>query len=198
MKSFSKILGLTLVLALFTSCDQDPIVFGSNSFIQLRDAADLAVVENSGDEVSVAVQLGAPQSSDTTVNFETTGDASRYSVSSSSIVIPAGETEGSITFTAIDDDEINGDVDIVISLSASSGLPVGIGGNPESAASRTVTIVDDNVPCNNYVLTFVTDRWGSEIMWDILDSSGSVVASGGPYTDLAANGTLKLMKLTLT
>lgn len=188
MKSFFKYLGLALVMSLYTNCEEDLIVFNDSSFVQLQDASAVSVVENSGAVVSIVAQLGAPQDTDTTVSFETTGDASRFSLSSSSVVIPAGETQGFITLTPTDDDDINGDIDITISLSASSDLPVGIGGNPLSDASKVITIVDDNVPCNNYVLTFVTDRWGSKDIWDILDSNGTTVATGGPYTDLAANG----------
>lgn len=41
----------------------------------------------------------------------------------------------------------------------------------------------------NYTLTVVQDRYGSEITWEVLDASDNVVASGGPYANLSSNGT---------
>ena len=35
----------------------------------------------------------------------------------------------------------------------------------------------------------VTDAYGSETTWDIKDANGMIVLSGGPYSDLGANGT---------
>ena len=41
----------------------------------------------------------------------------------------------------------------------------------------------------DYTLTVVQDRYGSEITWEVLDASNTVVASGGPYQNLQASGT---------
>ncbi len=42
-----------------------------------------------------------------------------------------------------------------------------------------------------HVFTFLQDRYGSESTWKFFeDATGTVVAQGGPYADLAANGTL--------
>jgi hypothetical protein len=42
-----------------------------------------------------------------------------------------------------------------------------------------------------HVFTFTQDRYGSESSWKIIDdATGATIASGGPYTDLAATGTL--------
>lgn len=38
-------------------------------------------------------------------------------------------------------------------------------------------------------VTIVQDRYGSEISWEVVNSAGTTVASGGPYSDLSANGT---------
>ncbi|MFK7832788.1 MAG: hypothetical protein AB8B52_05910 [Winogradskyella sp.] len=187
MKNIYKFLILTVVTVFLVGCDEELVAIDNNTFVQLKDGSPISLPENSGQVVSITAQLGSPQTVDVTIDFEADGDASRYALSSGSIVILAGETEGIVEFTPIDDDEINGDVDITVAISSSSDLPVGIAGLG-SGASQVITIVDDNVPCNNFVLTFVTDRWGSEIIWDIVDASGAVVATGGPYTDLAANG----------
>lgn len=41
---------------------------------------------------------------------------------------------------------------------------------------------------NEAVVKITTDRYGSETTWNIKNSTGTVVASGGPYTDASANG----------
>ena len=40
--------------------------------------------------------------------------------------------------------------------------------------------------CNDFVLTLNEDNYGSERTWDITDADGSVVESGGPYSDTDA------------
>lgn len=189
-----KILSLVLLVCLsatFQNCEEDLVVFDTSNFIQLDSDAAVSVTENSGATVVVSAILGSPQSTDTSVNFDISGtaDASRYTLSGSSFTIPAGETSGSITFTPVDNDAIDGDVDVVFTLSSSSGLPVGLGGEAVNAYSRTITIVDDNVPCNDYVLTVNNDTYGDETFWDILDSNGDTAASGGTYSTVSGGST---------
>ncbi len=42
---------------------------------------------------------------------------------------------------------------------------------------------------DQYVFTVVQDRYGSEITWEFINNSGTVIASGGPYQDLNSSGT---------
>lgn len=41
---------------------------------------------------------------------------------------------------------------------------------------------------NEAVVKVTTDQYGSETTWNIKNSAGTIVASGGPYTDAAASG----------
>jgi len=186
MKNIYKLLTFIVLFASFTSCEEDLIVYDNASFLQLLDDSAVSVVENSGDVIEIVAILGSAQSTDTTVSFSVTGDDSRFTISGSSVVIPAGETSGTITFSPIDNETIDGDTVVVIGLADSNGLPVGVGGEGINSVNKTITLIDDNVPCNNYVITVVSDRWGSEVMYDILDSNGAVVVSGGPFSDTAA------------
>ncbi len=52
--------------------------------------------------------------------------------------------------------------------------------NETTAAGNTV----------NLYFNVTQDRYGSETTWKIKSSTGAVIASGGPYANLAANGTL--------
>ena len=188
MKNIFKIGALMLLTAgVFTSCDPEAVVFSDVDFVQLSNDAAVSIVENSGGSVSVTAILGGPRSSDVTVSFDVTGDASRFTLTpGNTVTIPAGETSGTLTFTPIDDDDINGDIDVVIALSESNTLGIGIGGGGFASVSKTITIVDDNVPCNDVLVSVTTDRWGDETSWEITDGSGSVLASGGPYSFLGA------------
>jgi hypothetical protein len=185
MKKILKIIPLVCLALTLQNCEEDLIIYGEDSFVQLENDAVASVVENSGTSVPVNVLLGSPQASDVTVNFDITGSAtaSRYTLSSSAITIPAGETSGSISLTPVDNEEIDGDVDVILTLSSSSSLPVGVGGEAVNSVQKTITIVDDNVPCNDVLVSITTDRWGSENSWTITDDSGAQVASGGTYVD---------------
>jgi hypothetical protein len=58
-----------------------------------------------------------------------------------------------------------------------------------SIASSTKTIdVGAISPTNDVVVKVTCDRYGSETTWQIKNTAGTVVASGGPFTDGAANG----------
>jgi len=43
----------------------------------------------------------------------------------------------------------------------------------------------------NYVVVITQDRYGSESTWEIQDTNGTIVAHGGPYSDLSDSGTLE-------
>ncbi len=67
------------------------------------------------------------------------------------------------------------------------------GGTDQNAANNIVTKNIPFAPLATYVnleFNFVQDRYGSESTWSIEDeANASVVVSGGPYSDLASNGT---------
>ena len=181
MKKIFKLIPIVCLALVLQNCEEDLIIFGEDRFVQLENASAASVVENSGTTVAVNVILGSPQATDVTVNFDVSGTAaaSRYTLSGTALVIPAGDTSGSISFTPVDND----DIDVILTLSSTSGLPVGVGGEAVNSVSKTITIVDDNVPCNDVLVSVTTDRWGSENSWEITDSTGAIVASGGPYDD---------------
>ncbi|MDT0559097.1 hypothetical protein RM697_10580 [Ichthyenterobacterium sp. W332] len=191
MKNILKTLVLAIVAITFNACEETLIVYDQGQFAQINNASATSITENSGTIVTIEAILAMPATSSVTINLEATGaDASRFSLTPSTITIAAGETSGSADFMAIDNDDIDGDVDVTIALASSSSVPVGIGGEgtPEGAASKVITIVDDNVPCNDIFVSITTDRWGGETSWQITDGTGAVVASDGPYVNLPANG----------
>lgn len=189
MKNIFKYLLVLTVFVGLTGCEEDLIVYSNTNFIQIRNANSVSITENGGQVVQIDVQLGGPRSTDTQVAWNVVGPAGRFEITPAggAITIPAGETQGSVFFSAIDDDEINGDVTVTLGL-ADNGVPVGLGGEGVNSVSKSITIVDDNVPCNAYNVSITADRWGSEVMWDIVDADGNIVAAGGPYDDLPSGG----------
>ncbi|MBF8150105.1 hypothetical protein ITJ86_09370 [Winogradskyella sp. F6397] len=179
MKNIFKFILAIAVMASFSSCEEDLIVYSNSTFVQLSNSSATSLVENSGQTIEVVAILGDAQSTDTQVAIDVVGDAARYTISSTSATIPAGETSATFSFSAIDDDEINGDADVVISLSSSSSVPIGVAGEGNFSVSKTISIIDDNVPCNNYSLTVFTDAFPSETTWEIRDADDNIVYTGG-------------------
>ena len=84
---------------------------------------------------------------------------------------------------------------------ASNSITVGVvnvnGATDQNAANNSKTksniLQTSNTTSGStgHVFTFTQDRYGSESSWKIVDDgTGATIASGGPYTDLAATGTL--------
>ncbi len=176
---------MSLVVLLAVGCDGDDtgVATYSTTFAQLDDDDPVTILENSGEIVEILVVLGGPQASDTQIEFDVTGDATRYLLSPTSLSIPAGQTSGIITVSAVDDDEINGDLEVVVALSTSSSVAVGLVGQGSGSISKTISIIDDNIPCNDYRITIIADQWGTEVTYDLLDENGTVLLSGGPFSD---------------
>ncbi len=62
------------------------------------------------------------------------------------------------------------------------------GGTDEDMTNDATSSAFSAINGNTLTLTIVTDQYGSETTWEILDG-GSPIASGGPYSDLGGVGT---------
>jgi len=73
------------------------------------------------------------------------------------------------------------------------------GGTDERSSNNTASKSFDlgqlpiDYPFQNFVFNLIGDRWGSETTWDLRDSNGVVLYSGGPYTNRLLNGTQNLV-----
>ncbi len=190
---------MSLGLLMAVGCDGDDTSISNfgTSFAQLDDVSAVQILENSDEVVEIMVILGGPQATDTQIEFDVTGDASRFVLSPPSLSIPAGQTNGFITLTPVNDIEVNGDIDVVVALSPSSSVAVGLVGQGSGSISKTISILD-NLDCNDYTITIIADEWGSEVTYDLLDSNGDVLLTGGPFTDTGAGTTTEeITELTL-
>jgi len=63
--------------------------------------------------------------------------------------------------------------------------------------SFNITLATQNTH-TNVTVNITTDAYGSETTWDLKNSSGITIASGGPYNDLSAAGTTPQTPVTTT
>lgn len=107
----------------------------------------------------------------------TTAEEGDFTLSTTNVVIPAGEYNGSFVVS----------FDPELSLTASRYVTLGIV-TPEGYEVNSTTDkikLSYNRLCfsNTIVYNLTLDPWGSETTWNITDASGAVVAQGGPYSD---------------
>lgn len=62
----------------------------------------------------------------------------------------------------------------------------------------SVNVSDNSVPVQNITVQINTDAYGSETTWNIKNSGGTTVASGGPYTDQTSAGSFPQTPVNLT
>lgn len=205
MKKIISLLSI-MVFATFVSCDEhDSKVTPPESMgFTKNDVIVKFAVENPMYEVKVY----ATQASnvDRTVEISTMTEginprtnaaysnsiAGDFTVSSNSVVIPAGELSGS--FNVSFNPEMTLGVRRYVTFMMPE-LPEGMYLNKtENEVKLTYT---PKCLFNEVTLDIILDRYGSETSWEITDAVGNVVASGGPYADAATSVTQTVPKITL-
>ena len=130
-------------------------------------AIDVTVnLQNMGSANLTAATIEVMDGATSVASFNWTGNLATYDVTSVVVgqVTPASATNYTIEITSADDNAI----DNTINQTLSPATP---------AAGMDVTIEIE------------TDRYGSETTWELRGSTGTLLASGGPYANLSANGT---------
>lgn len=137
--------------------------------------------------ISAATVIGVPTNPSTT-----TANPDYYSVPTS-VTIPAGAKEVSFPIE-IEGFDIGTGRTIVVEIKPQPGLMV--------ASSLSGSLTNDNLTANSKRLILnikevcnlnpirvqiTTDRYGSETTWELYNSLGAVIASGGPWADGTAN-----------
>ena len=133
--------------------------------------ADFTFINNGGNAVtSATIEYGFAGQTPQTLNW--TGNLATFAsedISLTGVTVPSGGGTLSVTIT-----NINGGAD----ANAANNV-----------TSTPVSITSNTGQGTTYTMLVRQDRYGSEITWNIKNSSGSTVASGGPYSDLSATGT---------
>jgi len=158
-KNIKLLFVLVAIIIANVSCDDATDLYTpGDGFVQFSTTS--GSVQESADPIQATVLLGAIENtSGVTVNFTVTSDdPSRFTVSpaSGTLEIPAGEYSGVITIAPISNLEVDGNVDLTITLDPSSSVGVGIGGEGVNNNTAAFTVIDDDCPIDidQFVGTF--------------------------------------------
>jgi len=180
-KVFVMFFSLGLVLQGCTDDNASSTDFNYATFEVLSKdvAVDPGATLNSDVKVYVTQVSGSSRSFNLIVDPTSTINMNNVSCPAT-VTIPAGSNYGtlSISFQGVGLD-LSLAKTLKLKLVEESGLYTG----------KTLQVnVRENCPLNSVKLALILDRWGSETDWEIVDNNtGTVVASGGPYTDTATN-----------
>lgn len=120
-----KTLGALIFVSLFNSCETNDVPY--TPMAQLN-ASQLTLSENDGGTVLLELSLDDVTTSNVTASLEFQGTATQgvdYSVSSTEIIIPAGDTLARVSLFGINDEEIEGTEDIIIFFKLENAINIG-------------------------------------------------------------------------
>lgn len=178
MKKFKLYLFALFATLAFVSCEEDVEAPGTN-YVTFGKSSYMTGVDPGGSATfDIPVYTANTSGSDRTFALIVDGSAAAtgsYTVPSS-VVIPGGTNEGTITVALSDTNLGIGVNSIKISIEPTTGLSVG--------APTSLNYIQN---CNEVsgTLDIVFDGYGSETSWEITDALGGVVASkpAGTYAD---------------
>ncbi len=137
------------------------------------DVVPTITLKNYGDNPLTAATITYDIAGQNQTNHPWTGNLATFEdeeVTLPAIALPAG---GGVLNVTISD--ANGNTDPVMTNNSMTTSAISETSNAYSGLS--------------YTFVFNQDRYGSESTWEFVDDNGTVVSSGGPYGNLAANGT---------
>jgi len=190
MKNIFKIFLICLLVA---SCDDtESVTFDGTTAIGFGvNIVELSIPEGG---ITTTIPITSTTTSPAARNFsvsvvDTSVDASDYSIGTATI--PANSYEGTLDVTfnydGLEDFVLN-NLTLAIQVAGSGFPPVTFNFLKEYDITTFV--------CPDLSLSIVADNWASETSWDVKDSSGTIVESGGPYDDGTA-GTEYTANMTL-
>ncbi|OCQ90156.1 hypothetical protein BCD64_19755 [Nostoc sp. MBR 210] len=154
---------------------------------------NLSVSSSTGTEagttiITVSATTSSPVSGNQTVNLGVSGtgiDAGDYILSNNIITIPDGQTNGSVTFTVVDDALIEGTETAILTISnPSPGITLG-------TTTQNITITDNDFPAVPIVNLSVSTNAGSEANTTAITvtATASGPVSGNQTVNLGVAGT---------
>lgn len=199
MKKIQLIFVSIFIIVLMSSCEENELLHydGSNAIVQfVKVENNLRVKENLDNTIEVKISTSTLSDTDRIVSISidpslTNADSANYSLSTTSVVIPANSYEGSFEITGMDDDNID-DVgkQIAIKIDSFDGAHI-----LDGFGTQIVKLFE--ICPNSYVnlsLAF-TDGWPSEISWEIKQDDviiASVATGTYPQGTSSANEVIEL------
>ena len=108
-------------------------------------AVDNSSIAENGGVATITATLANAFGLDVTIDLGLSGTATSggdYTASGTQIVVPVGQTTGSITITGVDDAAIEGDETVIVDVAAV------VNGNEAGEQQLTITLTDDESPPN--------------------------------------------------
>ncbi|WP_431159025.1 hypothetical protein [Winogradskyella poriferorum] len=166
------------------------IAFGTNAITETVDVGE------GSKTIEVNVYTGNKVGTDRTFNLTTensTAAAAAYSAPSS-VVIEAGTNSATVSITVNEAGLTFDFQEIVLEFSPTTDI--------DTLADTASVTINAALLCplataSNVTIEIDTDNWPDETSWAVTDSSGAVVASGGPYNNPADDFTTIVVNVTL-
>lgn len=185
MKNIYKLAFVALSAAFLTGCEEDTVTYNGTDFVTLQNtsATTLSVTEAAG-IVSIPIDITYAQSSDLTISYTLTSDTAvegvHYNVISSSITLPAGETETEFKIQIIDDTDFNVSRELEFTLTGTSSPSVNAGLTAdEGSFHKTITIGNDDYDCPTQF-----NFWLGNLDVDTDGEDSSATGAGGAGCDV--------------
>ena len=210
MKKLLKSAGLAILALVVFSCEEDKVIYdvdgGQTAFLFNTESSNLGVSAEGTSSVTVQVGVTTRSDQDRTIpvyiDASSTATADQYSLTASSLVIPAGQFVGNVVITGnfemipdnvtetivlkFDDTvaTIEGKDEHVVNLFRS--CPTDLGGK-EYSVTTTYGFHDFLPDFAEYTMTIVLTQEEGDNTYKIADFSGGLY-SVGPYADAYGTG----------
>lgn len=166
------------------------IAFGTNAITETVDVGE------GSKTIEVNVYTGNKVGTDRTFSLTTensTAAAAAYTAPSS-VVIEAGTNSATVSITVNEAGLTFDFQEIVLEFSPTTDI--------DTLAETASVTINAALLCplataSNVTIEIDTDNWPDETSWAVTDSSGAVVASGGPYNNPADDFTTIVVNVTL-
>ncbi len=185
MKGLKYILLLMLSLVLTTSCEDNEYGTGEFNYVSFEASSiDVPLFVGTTESVTIKVFSSQETGSDRTImvsaSEDSTLDPAAYSLPES-VTIPANSNVGELV-VQISDVNFGAAASLIIDMVYQEGSYIG-----ESVALNIEKICD--FPAS---IDFVFDGYASETTWDIKNSSNTILASGGSWSDGTATASVEV------
>ncbi|TMM29493.1 hypothetical protein FDT66_10230 [Polaribacter aestuariivivens] len=177
MKKFTYILLAFITIVTLNSCEQSIEPLGTNyvTFAEPEFSAGVDVGGSTTVEIPVFTSnvSGSARTFVVSVDESSNAATGSYTVPTS-VEIPANTNKGMITVSLTDTNLGIGVNKLILNFGAEEGLSNG--------GSTTISYIQNCTEVTG-TLDITFDAYGSETSWEITDSLGGVVVSGGGYAD---------------